>query len=202
MSARTGRSRGRPPGGRPVADKEAILNAAERVIARDGNGASLDAIAAEAGITKPVVYARVGDRADLSNALAARLSDRIVDTASLELAGRAFDREMLSVIFRSTLETIGAHCEVFLYVTRGAADDTSGQALYLASKSASPLAGLLAGWREESGQDTSVATPWAYAIIGMLNMVALWWIEEGQPDVATLADQLVDLVWPGMRNHG
>ena len=49
VSTTTGRRRGRPPGGQPVADRDAILDAAERVIAREGSGASLDAVAAEAG---------------------------------------------------------------------------------------------------------------------------------------------------------
>jgi len=60
-----------------------MLDAAERVIARDGNGASLEAIATEAGVTKPIVYARVGSRAELSNALAARLADRLIAAARL-----------------------------------------------------------------------------------------------------------------------
>jgi AcrR family transcriptional regulator len=200
VSTPTGRSRGRPRGGRPVADRDAILDAAERVITREGNGVSLDAVAAEAGITKPVVYARVGDRAEVSNALAERLTSRIIEAIGDEVSLRPLDRDTLGGFFRAALETIAAHRELFLYVTRGSADDTAERALFLAGKSAVPLAGLLRQWREDGGQDTSVALPWAYAIIGMLNMVALWWLEEGQQPVTELADQLAALVWSGMRS--
>jgi AcrR family transcriptional regulator len=198
VGARAQRSRGRPPGGHPVADRDAILDAAERVIERDGGGASLDAIAAEAGITKPVVYARVGHRAQLSNALAERLTERILAAAGATVAGDGLTREALTGLFRAALEIIGAHRELFLYVTRGSGDDTAERALYLAGRSAGPLAGLLTLWREQSGHDGAAALPWAYAIVGMLNMVALWWIAEGQPPVGPLADQLASLVWSGM----
>jgi AcrR family transcriptional regulator len=175
------------------------LDAAERVIARDGPGASLDAIAAQAGITKPVVYARVGHRADLSNALAERLTARIVAAVGDELAHRAPSRDTLAWFFRTTLDTIGDHRQLFRYVTLGAAGDTSDRALYLAGQSALPLAELLRQWRADAAADPSVALAWAYAIVGMLNMVARWWIEEGGPPVAELADQLAALAWSGMR---
>lgn len=196
------RGRGRPAGGQRVVDREPMLDAAERVIARDGNGASLEAIAAEAGVTKPIVYALVGSRAELSNALAARLADRLIAAARAEVVTSRLDRATLSAFLRATLQTIGAHRELFLYVTRGSAGDTSERALYLAGKSAQPLAELLARWRERQGHDASVAVPWAYAIIGMLNLVSLWWLEEGDQPVDELADQLAELVWSGVSNGG
>lgn len=179
-----------------------MLDAAERVIARDGSGASLEAIALEAGVTKPIVYARVGSRAALSNALAARLAERLIAAARAEVGNARLSRDTLAVFFRITLETIGAHRELFLYVTRGAADDAAERTLYLAGKSAMPLADLLTWWRTRRGHDPSVAVPWAYGIIGMLNLVSLWWVEESDLPVTTLSDQLADLVWSGLESEG
>ena len=176
-----------------------MLDAAERVIARDGNGASLESIAVEAGVTKPVVYARVGSRAELSNALAARLAERLLVAAGAEVGSTSrLDRITLAAFFRSSLETIGAHRELFLYVTRGASDDTPERTLYLAGRSAGPLAELLTRWRTRCGDDVAVAVPWAYAIIGMLNLVSLWWIDERDRPAEVLADQLAELVWSGL----
>jgi AcrR family transcriptional regulator len=180
-----------------------VLDAAERVIARDGNGASLEAIAFEAGVTKPVVYARVGGRAALSNALAERLAMRLVAAAGAEMdSNGSLDRTTLAAFFRSSLEMIGAHSELFLYVTRGATEDAPERRLYLAGKSAGPLAVLLSQWRVRNGHDGAVALPWAYAIIGMLNLVSLWWIEEHDRPADVLADQLAELVWPGLDAGG
>ncbi|BFO19525.1 hypothetical protein SHKM778_59130 [Streptomyces sp. KM77-8] len=41
-----------------------LLEAADRVVLRDGPGASMNAIAAEAGITKPILYRHFGDKED------------------------------------------------------------------------------------------------------------------------------------------
>jgi AcrR family transcriptional regulator len=179
-------------------DRDAILDAAERVIARDGNGASLDAVAAEAGITKPIVYSRVGDRAELSNALAERLNARIVAAAGSATSRQSFSQATLASFFRSTLETIAHHSELFLYVTRGSADDAAERTLYLARRSAEPLTALLRRWRELDGRDAAAAEAWSYALIGMLNLVALWWIDQGQPPVGPLADHLATLAWSGI----
>lgn len=39
-----------------------LLEAADRVVLRDGPQASMNAIAAEAGITKPILYRHFGDK--------------------------------------------------------------------------------------------------------------------------------------------
>lgn len=199
MTTARRRGPGRPSGSTHVVDREALLDAAERVLARDGSGASLEAIAEEAGVTKPIVYLRVGSRAELSNALANRLAERLVVAARPAVTGARLDRDMLAEFCTITLRTIGEHRELFLYVTRGNAEDTAERALYLAATSAQPLAVLLGRWREHQGLDPAVAMPWAYGVIGMLNMAALWWLEEGDGPVEVVAGQLADLMWAGLR---
>lgn len=51
------------------AQREALLQAAQRAIHRIGPHASMDEIAAEAGITKPILYRHFGDRRGLAVAL-------------------------------------------------------------------------------------------------------------------------------------
>jgi AcrR family transcriptional regulator len=197
MNVRVRRRPGRPSGGQPVVDRDLLLDAAERVIARDGSGASLEAIAVEAGVTKPIVYARIGSRADLSNALAARLSDRLLAGGRTAIVG-GLGQDTLAALFRSNFELLDAHRELFLYVTRGTADDTPERTLFLAGRSADALAEVLAVWRRRGGADDAVALPWAYGIIGMINLVSLWWLDERDRPADVLADQLAELVWAGL----
>jgi len=199
VSAEARRPRGRPRGGGRVVDRETLLDVAERVIGRDGHGASLEAIAAAAGVTKPIVYARVGGRAVLSDLLANRLADRlmvaargVVDTAGVP------GRDTVAALFGAILETIGRHRELFLFVTRGTAGDTPDRALYLAGRSAVPLAELLVQWRAVAAHDVASAELWAYALVGMLNLVALWWTDSDGAPTTLLAERLADLVWPGL----
>lgn len=57
-----------------------LLEAADRVVLRDGPQASMNAIAAEAGITKPILYRHFGDKGGLYAALAMRHTDALLDS--------------------------------------------------------------------------------------------------------------------------
>ncbi len=70
---RAPRRPGRP---RSAAVDVAIIDAALRLLARDGFGRmSMDAVAAEAGVSKATLYLRYRDKADLATAALARLRE-------------------------------------------------------------------------------------------------------------------------------
>ena len=200
VNVRARRGPGWPAGGKLVVDRELLLDAAERVIARDGAGASIEAIAAEAGVTKPIVYARVGARAELCEALAERFTDRLTKSARDRVKSLEPSRDALVQLFRATLETIGEHRSLFLFVSRGG-DDTAERTLHVAGRSAPRLADLYVVWRTALGLDTSSAEPWAYGTLGMLNLVSLWWVESSDEPAQRLAERLADLVWPGLASE-
>lgn len=198
MTGRLARRPGRPTGGRHVVDRQLVLDAAERVIARDGSGVSLEAIAIEAGVTKPIVYARVGGRTELANALAERLADRLIAAAQVAIHGRPPGRATLAAMFEANLTTVAAHRELFLYVTGGTSDETPKRTLYLAERSTAPMAKQLTAWRTRQGLDPAVAEPWSYAVIGMLQLTSLWWISKSDRTAEQLADHLAELTWSGL----
>ena len=197
MTERARRRPGRPAGGKPVVDREHVLDAAERAIRRDGAGVSIETIAREAGVTKPIVYAQVGGRTELANTLAQRLSDHLITSSAVALQGHPNGREALVALLRSNLDTIGENRQLFHYVMSGTSHDN----LYIAQRSTTPLAEVLAAWRANQGLDPSVATPWSYAIVGMLNFVALWWISESDKPALEVAEQLVELLWSGLSDR-
>ncbi len=198
MTDRVRRRPGRPAGRQHVIDSERVLDAAERAIRRDGAGVSIEAIAHEAGVTKPIVYARVGNRAELADALAQRLADRLIEAAVMAIGKRRTGRTRLVALIRSNLETLAEHREVFLFVSGGASEDMPQRTLYLAKQSAAPLAERLAAGRMAEGLDPSVAVAWSYAIVGLLNMVSLWWITESDQSAERVAEQLAELLWSGL----
>jgi AcrR family transcriptional regulator len=201
MTARTRRRPGRPAGGRPVVDRDLVLDAAERVIRRHGSDVSLEAIAAEAGVTKPIVYARVGGRTEVANALAERLADRFIAAAGVAIDHRPFGREMLALLVEATLTTVTANRELFLYVSGGTSGETPKRTLYLAERSMKPLAEQLARWRSTQRLDPDVAVPWAYGVVGMLHFVSMWWINEPDRSAADLAEHLAELLWSGLADR-
>ena len=175
-----------------------MLDAAERAIRRDGAGVSIDAIAREAGVTKPIVYAQVGKRTNLSDALAQRLADRLLVAANVAIKKRRTPRTRLVAMIRSNLETLAEHRELFLFVTGGSSEDMAQRTLYLAGQSAKPLAEQTAAARTGAGRDPGVAIAWSYAIVGMLNMVSLWWLTESAEPAERVAENLAELLWSGL----
>ncbi len=198
MTDRVRRRPGRPVGGLPVVNREHVLDAAERAIRREGAGVSIDAIAHEAGVTKPIVYARVGKRTDLSDALAQRLADRLIEAARTAIGKRRNPRTQLVALIQSNLETLAEHRELFLFVAGGASEDMPQRTLSLAERSAIPLAKQLASWRTTAGLDPSVAVAWSYSIVGLLNLVSMWWITESDQSAEQLAEQVTELLWSGL----
>ena len=196
--APTVRRPGRPVGGQLDVSREAVLDAAEVVIARDGASVSIEAIAVAAGVTKPIVYDRVGSRADLATALAERLAERMADAARAALAGRGFDRENLAGFIEANLVTVRRHRELFLYVTGGSTDQTALGRLFLARQSAEPIAAALARWRSDAGRDPAVAESWAYGLVGMLQMASLWVLGSESVGPRDVATHLSELMWFGL----
>ncbi len=198
MRTRTRRRPGRPAQGAPIIDREQLLDAAERAIRREGAGVSIDVIAEEAGVTKPIVYARIGNRAALAEALTQRLVDRLADRIAASVARRRTDRTRLVAMIQSNLETLGDHKELFLFVTGGPADDRPRQLLHFATQSANAVAKEIAASRARDGLDPAVAVTWSYALVGLLNMVSLWWILESAEPAERVAEHLAELLWPGL----
>ncbi len=198
MSESVSRRPGRPLGGQLVVDREHVLDAAERVIRRDGAGSSLEAVAVEAGVTKPIVYDRVGGRADLADALAERLADRMILATRTALAGETLSQTGLTRFIEANLRTVADHRELFLYVTGGSTEQTALGRLSLAERSTTPLTKTLAVWRSGIQQDPGVAEAWAFGIVGMLQMVSQWWITQEDLSAAEVAGQISELLWNGL----
>lgn len=168
-----------------------MLDAAEAVIGRVGHSATLDEIATEAGVTKPVLYDRVGGRSQLAGQLADRLVARLITHVTPDdLATTGWVRAVIA----ATIGALQHERELFLYVTHSHTPDASHR-LGLATRSAQPLTRLLL----ESGRidNAQVATAWAHAIVGMLNMAVLWSAESDMPSEELIA-ALIDLVENGV----
>jgi AcrR family transcriptional regulator len=195
-SARNAR-RGRPP----LADREQLLDSAEQAIRRHGPAVSLERIAAAAGVTKPVLFAHVGDRRALVHALAERLLVRIEAAVRDAIAQTPPGRLALERLIAAHLETVSSDRHVYTFVNGAGAGDTElASTLEFAQRSAAPLAAGLASARRRAGLETASADAWAHAIIGMLHMTGLWWLHRSplDRDAQTLAAQLTELLWNGL----
>lgn len=198
-SRRPGRPAGRTVTDGVIADRETLLAAAERHIRELGPGVSLDAIAAAAGVTKPILYRGIGDRDALVNALANRLMVRMADDAGRLVALAPTAREALRRLVGSYLNHAADDRHLYLYVTAGGSgDDRVRQSLILADGAALQFAERIAAYRTAQGGDPSVATVWAYGLVGALHFVTLWWLRDQTVDIDQVTDQITMLLWSGL----
>ncbi|MFE3096872.1 TetR family transcriptional regulator [Streptomyces sp. NPDC059248] len=93
-----------------------LLEAADRVVLRDGPGASMNAIAAEAGITKPILYRHFGDKGGLYRALAKRHTDALLEALREALDAPADRRERIAATLDTYLAAIEARPQVYRFL--------------------------------------------------------------------------------------
>ena len=192
------RGAGRPAGGQLVADREQLLGAAERLIRTDGPDVTMEAIAAASTVTKPILYRTIGDREAVTAALAERFVERLNTAGTAAVEKATGPRDGLRRMVEAYVDIVQDERNLFLFVTAGSSVADPGQALRLADRSAVPIAAQLANHRRNHGLDPSVASTWAYGMIGAMQYVTLWWLRDQPWGPKKLVDQLTQLLWSGL----
>jgi AcrR family transcriptional regulator len=178
-----------------------LLDAADRVIRRDGPDASMTAIATEAGITKPILYRYFGDKGGLYRALAERytapiltelrrhldpslpLRQSIVDTVDAYLRFIEADPQLYRFLMhRAYVEHPEAHTAVSTFIRVIGSDVASAMEIRL---------GLDASER-------AAAQAWGHGIVGMVQVAGDWWLEHRHSTREELVDQLTRLIHSGV----
>lgn len=184
------------------ARRQELLDAADRAIRRDGPEVTMEAIAAEAGITKPVLYRHFGDRDGLLAAVARRHADRLTRELRDALAAEEHPRHRLRTTVDTYLRFLERDPELHRFVTRvaPAGSGSTGTAL---DDALSVVRDAVIGsvTRELAGArlDPAPARTWGTGIVGMVQLVGARWLEERDVDRDELVARLTDLVWHGFR---
>jgi AcrR family transcriptional regulator len=180
------------------------LEAATRAIRRLGPNVSMDDLAAEAGMTKPILYAHFGDKAGLATALAQRFAADLIPEV-LAAFGRD-DREPQQIV-RAAIDTFIEFVErdpqVYRFLVRGVAGgDNSFVGQQLVVFFGLQLAQVLRTGLRDAGADSGPAEVWAFAILGAVFSGAEWWLARPTMSRADLVDYLTALVWGGLGQGG
>ncbi|MCA1843781.1 MAG: TetR/AcrR family transcriptional regulator; helix-turn-helix transcriptional regulator, partial [Actinobacteria bacterium] len=100
--------------------REELLEAAVACIRREGAGASMDQIAAEAGVTKPVVYRFFRDKGDLYEAIATRYVEAVATELRAAWGGAGEPRELLRSGIDTYLRLVEEEPEISRFLMRRA----------------------------------------------------------------------------------
>jgi len=180
------------------ARREALLDAADRIVQRDGPAVSMASIAAEAGITKPILYRHFGDKSGLYAALAERHTARLLEVLQAALAAGGTARQRVERTIDAYLATIEAEPQVYRFLVHSsefpAAAVTHGRVQTFLRRFSELLAqGITAELGLKPG--SARAETWARGIVGMVQSAGDWWLLAGSPDRDAVVRELTDLLW-------
>src|SRR5436309_5711061 len=185
----------------PAADKHAqLLDAADRVVQREGSAATMNLIAAEAGITKPILYRHFGDKVGLYRALADRHIELLLDRLREALATRGGLRARTRATVDAYLAAVEEQPQVYRFLVERAAveePDVRGQVQGFVRRFGEELAAGIASEPQLQGVDPTRALVWAHAIAGMVQATGDWWLDNPAVPRDVVVDQLTALLWQG-----
>ncbi|WP_328324072.1 MULTISPECIES: TetR family transcriptional regulator [unclassified Streptomyces] len=180
-----------------------LLEAADRVVLRDGPKASMNAIAAEAGITKPILYRHFGDKGGLYRALAKRHTDALLSALRAALDAPAGRRERVEATLDTYLAAIEARPQVYRFLMHPADDSQQPEQAFDVGLHSAPLLRRLGeelakviAERVDLGPDSEqLARVWGHGIVGMMHAAGDWWLGERPCSREQLVSSLADLLW-------
>jgi len=195
---------GRPRGPRRDRDERRaeLLDGAERAIRRIGPEASMDEIAAEAGITKPILYSHFGDKAGLIRALADRVATHLGAAVTQAMGRSGEPREVVASTIEAFCTFIESEPELYRFLVQSARHRSDPSGPRLMTDIGSQIAVALGAGLRRAGADSRAAEPWAYAIVGMTFAGAGWWLERRSMSKDDLVGYLSQLLWSGLAGGG
>lgn len=181
--------------------REEFLDAAVVAIRRDGPNVSMEALAGEAGVTKPILYRVFGARDGLLLALGERFAAELAETLREPLSGGGVDRDARDVL-RSTIDAyvalIDRDPELYRFLTERLASAPDRPITGLIDEVARNVAVVMGERLRAVGADSGAAEPWAYGIVGMVHMAGDWWVNRRTMSREHLVGYLVALLWDGL----
>jgi AcrR family transcriptional regulator len=172
-----------------------LVQAAVRAIRAHGPDIGMDAVATEAGVSKPVLYRHFTDQNDLAVAVGQFVGSDLLATVARELDKVREPHAHARAVIDSYLAAIESEPELYRYVTRRPADADllAGHRAMIAEH----LTRVLGERMREFGLDSGAAEPWAYGLVGMVECAGDWWLERRSMSRDSLTGYLTSLIWSG-----
>ena len=177
-----------------------LLGVALRVFAERGfHDASMNDIAIEAGVTKPVLYQHFTSKRELFTELLADVGRDLQDNITKAVAAADGPREMVQLGFAAYFAYVDRHRDAFkLFYGGSLARDH--EFADLVNQTERTIAALVGSMIEIEGLSSAQRQVLGHGIVGMIEGASIHWLKSNSDaDPAVLAHQLADLAWRGLR---
>ena len=179
--------------------REQLLDIGRRLFAERGfDGTSIEEIAAQAGVSKPVVYEHFGGKEGLYAVVVDREVERL-STVTMLLFEGPHSKPKFEAAAVSLLRYIEENADGFRILVRDSNPSSgSGTFASLISDIASQVEYILGDVLKERGYDPKLAPLYAQMLVGMVAFTGQWWLDARKPELEEVAAHLVNLAWNGL----
>ncbi|GAB2944358.1 TetR/AcrR family transcriptional regulator [Micromonospora polyrhachis] len=182
--------------------EQQMLDAAVRVFSRRGfHAASMDEIAEDAGISKPMVYAYLGTKEELFIACLHREGARMLETIAGAIGPDLPPDQRLWHGLQAFFGFVATYRDGWVVLYRQARGEPpfAGELAMMRARMAEVVAGMLkrtlhAEGREVRETDLEIQ---AYALVGASESLADWLADRPDADPDQLATRMVNIAWLG-----
>ncbi len=177
-----------------------FVDAALRVLEAQGPGLLMDSVAAEAGVTKPVLYRYFSDKAALVRALDERGSQILLDRLLPAISAGSPVLARISDSVGAYFAVIEEHPNLYWLVARRVNVEGAGPDLIERDREfiATTLTAVIGDLLRVFGLDSGAAEPWAYGITGLVQATGEWWLQRRSMSRAHVVEYVTRLIWAAL----
>ena len=171
------------------------------IVAIRGHGRflSMDEIAAEIGVSKTVLYRYFVDKNDLTTAVMMRFAQTtLIPNMAAALSSNLDGFDLAREIIRVYVDTVADEPEPYRFVM---ANSSASKSKVIADSEriiARMLAVMMRRRMQQAGMDTGGVEPWAYLIVGGVQLATHSWMSDPRMSRDELIDYLTMLSWSAL----
>jgi AcrR family transcriptional regulator len=178
-----------------------LIDVGRAVFARRGyDAASVEEIAEQAKVSKPIVYEHFHGKEGLYAVVVDREMEYVVRRIADAISSGP-PRERMERAALAFLTYVKDHPDGFAVLAHNApVESARGGMSSLLNDVAERVGDVFSAALKDAGYDPKNAPIYAHALIGMVTYVGQWWTEVRKPDVEEVAKHIAALAWMGLRH--
>jgi AcrR family transcriptional regulator len=180
--------------------REQLIGIGRKHFADKGfEGATVEEIAASAGVSKPVVYEHFGGKEGLYAVVVDREIESLLASVQGALISGGSSREIIERAALALLDYVETSTDGFRILVRDSpAGQATGSFASLMSDIASQVEHILAAEFKSHKLDPKAAPMYAQMLVGMIALTGQWWLNSRKFKKHEVAAHVVNLAWNGL----
>ncbi|MFL5273242.1 MAG: TetR family transcriptional regulator [Anaeromyxobacteraceae bacterium] len=183
-----------------AARRAQLIDVGRTVFARRGYDAtSVEEIADQAKVSKPIIYEHFGGKEGLYAVVVDREMRTLLDSITGALSSSGHPRDLLESAAFALLDYVESSSDGFRILVRDSpVAQSTGTFSSLIGDAASQVEHIMANQLTERGFEPKFAPMYAQMLVGMVALTGQWWLDARKPKKAEVAAHLVNLAWNGL----